>query len=66
MLPPPLVAACRGELVILLKFQLQSAACRTSEMSGAANAAYLSPFPSTRLQAPLSPPLPVFGAYFPG
>jgi len=35
-------------------------------MSGAANAAYLSPFPSTRLQAPLSPPLPAFGACFPG
>jgi len=36
MLPPPLVAACRGELVISLKFQLQSAACRTSAMSDAA------------------------------
>ena len=36
MLPPPPVAACRGELAFSLQFQLQSAACPTPEMSDAA------------------------------
>ena len=55
MLPPPLVAACRGELVISLKFQLQSAACRTSAMSDAAT-----PRTSVKFNLPAGSAFPAF------
>ena len=56
MLPPPLAAACRSELVISLEFQLQSAAHRTLELFGAAMPRTSARSLSTRSHAPRSSP----------